>query len=117
MKIEVKPTAELLKRRGLEPGGRVQEIVDSEVLRLCDPLVPFVSSNLVKSGVRGTRIGSGEVCYNAPYARYQYYGKSRTGKPLNYSHKEGHEKAGSFWFERMKAAHRDEILKKAQEEC
>lgn len=116
MKFEVKPTAELLRRRGLEPGGRVQKIVDSEVLRLCDPLVPFVSGNLVKSGVRGTKIGSGEVCYNAPYARYQYYGKSRTGAPLNYT-KTHHAAAGSLWFERMKAAHRDEILKKAQEEC
>lgn len=116
MKFEVKPTAELLRRRGLEEGGRVQRIIDSEVLRLCDPLVPYVSSTLVKSGRFGTKIGSGEICYNAPYARYQYYGKSRSGAPLNYT-KTYHTAAGSLWFERMKAAHKEEILKRAQEEC
>lgn len=117
MKLEIKPAAELLRRRGLDEGGRVQRKIDEEVLRLCEPLAPKLNNKLIPSGKTGTNVGSGEVCYNVPYARYQYYGKSRSGKPLNYTHLTGHEKAGSFWFERMKAAHKDEILQLAQEEA
>lgn len=115
VKIEMACSAEdMLRKRGLCEGGRVQQIIDSEVLRRCEPLVPYLNHNLIPSGITGTVIGSGMVVYNIPYARYQYYGKSRSGKPLNYTTEHNRE-AGSFWFERMKAANRDDILKKAQE--
>ena len=79
-----------------------QKFVDSEVLRYCSPLVPFRTSMLEKSGVLGTVIGSGEVKYIAPYARVQYYStaQSRSYDP----------RRGGMWFERMKAAHKNDIL-------
>lgn len=86
--------------------SRKQKIVDSEALRYCSPLVPLRSSMLEKSGILGTVIGSGELKYLAPYARFQYY---RTAQSREY---DAHR--GGLWFERMKAAHKKDIERAAQ---
>ena len=109
-----------LARRGLEAKGRVQQFIDSEVLRLCDSLIPLDTGKLKQSGITGTHIGSGEVVYNAPYSKYQYYGKVMVGNaPKTVTNRDlqyhsGDSKRGSFWFERMKTAHKNDILKGAQ---
>ncbi len=65
--------------------------------------IPFDTGNLQNRSmfIDDSKKNKGVVtiCYDAPYARYQYYGISRfTGKPLNYQ--KGHNKyAGSFWFQ------------------
>lgn len=95
--------------------SNAQKFVDSEVLRLSDKYTPFQTGFLKKSGILGTDIGSGEVQWIAPYARYQYYGKAMEGKPpkkvtdrdLQYN---GAPQRGAFWFERMKVDHKQEIL-------
>ncbi|MEA5057253.1 MAG: minor capsid protein [Anaerotignum propionicum] len=92
-----------------------QMYVDSEVLRLSDPYVPFQSGMLKLSGQLGTVIGSGLVVYNAPYAKYQYYGyvmagrapKQLTDIPITYN---GAPKRGKLWFERMKVDHKESII-------
>lgn len=69
---------ECLKELGLEEGGRVQQVIDSEVLRICDPYIPMDLSgsggNLIRSGIENTVIGSGEVVWKTPYAHYLYEG-------------------------------------------
>ena len=80
-----------------------QRIIDSEVLRLCAPMVPKRTGALERSGTLGTVIGSGEVQYIAPYARRQYYNTSQT---RSYD-----SRRGGMWFERMKTAHRAQILR------
>jgi hypothetical protein len=86
--------------------SRKQKIVDSEVLRYCSPLVPKITGMLEKSGILGTVIGSGEVKYITPYARFQYY---QTAQSRFYdSHR------GAKWFERMKAAHKEDIKRAAE---
>lgn len=78
--------------------SEAQKFVDSEVLRLCEPYVPLLTGMLIKSGILGTKIGSGTVSWIAPYARRQYYLKRKTPSqtgPLR----------GSLWYERMKEAH------------
>lgn len=85
---------------------RKQKTVDSEVLRYCSPLVPFRTSMLEKSGTLGTVVGSGEVKYIAPYARFQYY---NTAESRSYD-----PRRGGMWFERMKAAHKQDILRAAE---
>ena len=87
------PIGVLLQKRGLQEGGPVQRYVDSEVLRRCDPLVPKDTGDLIKSGILHTRIGSGQVTYNTPYARRWYY------RPANFT---GAPMRGNYWFERMK---------------
>jgi hypothetical protein len=97
---------------------KAQMYVDNEVLRLSDPYIPFQSGMLKKSGILGTEIGSGTVVWNAPYARYLYYGKAMGGvapkhvlnKNLTYH---GAPQRGAFWFERMKADKGKQILRGA----
>lgn len=84
---------EVIKKRGIEKSGRVQQFIDSEVLRLCEPYVPMDSGELIRSGIRNTAIGSGKVKYRTPYARRWYYREARF---------QGAPKRGTYWFERMK---------------
>lgn len=87
--------------------SRKQMFVDSEVLRRCSPRVPFRTGMLEKSGQLGTEIGSGEVSYIAPYAAAQYYGTADT-RPYDANR-------GAHWFERMKVAEKEDILRGADE--
>lgn len=84
---------------------QAQKFVDSEVLRRTDPYIPKVSGNLIRSGMLGTKIGSGEVRYIAPYAAVQ----NETAPTRSYDPRRG----GQF-FERMKIDHRAAILRGAQ---
>lgn len=85
--------------------SRKQMFVDSEVLRRCSPRVPLRTGMLEKSGKLGTDVGSGEVDYIAPYADYQYYETSDT-RPYDANR-------GAHWFERMKVAEKEDILRGA----
>lgn len=123
------------KRKLFAVGGPIQQFIDSEVLRLMVPYTPMDTGAMIQSATAGTVIGSGKIEYNSPYARYLYYGevygpnipkkengiivgywsppkKQPTGRPLTYS-TERHPLAGKLWFERMKADHKDDILKGA----
>lgn len=96
------------KRRN-EQFDAVQKMVDSEVLRQSDPYVPMRTGMLKKSGILGTVIGEGIVKYIAPYARQNYYTNAGRGQ-------EGTQNGGlrgKYWFERMKADHKDEIREKS----
>lgn len=85
---------------------KAQKFVDSEVLRYCSAMIPLRTGMLDKSGKLGTVIGSGKVRYIAPYAANQYY---NTAMSRPYS-----PNRGAMWFERMKVAHKDDILKGAR---
>lgn len=85
---------------------RKQAFVDSEVLRYDSPLVPFQTGMLEKSGTLGTVVGSGTVEYITPYAHHQYY-ETADSRPYDGNR-------GAHWFERMKAAHKDDILRGVQ---
>lgn len=108
----------------------VQKFVDSECIRLMVPYTPMRNGILQKGAVLGTKIGSGEIHYIIPHARYQYYGKlmvsSITGsafakrgeskvlteKDLVYN-KARHPLAQRLWFETMKHNHKEQILRGA----
>ena len=136
-KLEAFITPEELKEKlGINPGGHVQKVIDAAVIRECFPYVPFDEGVLAGSANTATEIGSGEVVYDTPYARYLYYGevygpnipitengiitgywspkeKFPTGEKLEYS-TEKNPQAGSHWFERAMEDHKDDILKEAQ---
>ena len=121
---------QLLFDRGLNNGGRVQQFIDSECIRLMKPYTPMLSGNLAKSATISTKIGSGDIKQNTPYARYQYYGKlmvsSITGSAYatqgeskvltdkNLKYRKINPNAGPFWFERMKSDHKRTILSGAE---
>lgn len=101
----------ILKARNLESGGKVQKVIDSEVLRRSDPYVPFRSGALKESGILATKIGSGLVVYSAIYADKQFYNNQGTGK-------QGTAKGGlrgKYWFNRMMVDHKQNIIKTANE--
>lgn len=104
MKISMKPLKQLLKDRGLEPNGKVQRFIDTEVVRHNDKYVPMRSGTLKKAV--GTVYGSGKVKYCTPYAKENYYNNAGSGK-------QGTKKGGlrgRLWFERMKAVSLNIIL-------
>lgn len=130
-KLEIKSTDLMLKERGLDEYGKVQKFIDSEVIRLMTPYTPNLIGTLYKSAKAVPKVGSGEIVQATPYARFQYYGKVMvspvTGSPWasmgeskiltdrDLVHdKTRHPMAGPFWFERMKADKKDEILEGAR---
>ena len=113
---------------------KAQRFIDSECMRLMVPYTPRRNGMLEESVKLGTVIGSGELLYLSPYARYLYYGeiygpnipifeggqlvgffsppgqkKYPTGRQMEYKPSNGHHLVGKLWFERMKADHADEI--------
>ena len=94
----------ILKKRGLEPNGKVQRFLTNEVARMANPYVPFKTGNLKNIQVR---VLSNCIIYYAPYAKKQYYENSGNGK-------QGTNKGGlrgKLWISRMLADHKKEILK------
>ena len=91
----------IIKSRGLEEQGKVQQFIDSEVLKLCAPMVPKDSNALIESGTNNTQIGSGEVRYRTPYARKWYYIPAKFNEA---------PQRGNYFFERMKQQHLEQIL-------
>ncbi len=130
-KLEIKATDVLLKERGLQDKGAVQKSIDSKVVRLMGPYMPMRDGILERSATISTVIGSGLVQQEAPHARFQYYGKlmidpetgsawarKDTEKVLTdedlVHDKSKHPMAGPFWFDRMVADHKDDILEAAR---
>jgi len=84
-----------------------QRFVDSEILRLSEPYIPLLTSMLIKSGILGTKVGSGVVEWIAPYAKSQYYLARKTGSQTG-------ALRGSFWFQRMKEVKGKRIISGAR---
>lgn len=95
----------ILKKRGLEENGRVQQFIDTECLRLSAPKVPKDTGALIESGNINTKPGDGELEYRTPYGRKHYF------IPAKF---QGAPERGNYWFERMKQQYRAQILKGAQ---
>ena len=129
-RLDMKNDRQLTQDRGLQPYGRVQKFIDQEVIRLMDPYTPNLTGTMIKTATLGTKIGSGVINQIAPYARYQYYGKlmvsSITGSAWSHGeskvltdidlvhNKSRNHLAGPFWFERMKADKKEQLLREAQ---
>lgn len=95
--------------RGLGKGGKAQQFIDSEVLRLCEPYVPMQNKELIRSGIRSTVIGEGQVIYDTPYARRWHY------EPAEFNEA---PKRGNYWFDRMmQEGGRKQILEGAAKIC
>lgn len=93
LRLELNGIRESLEKRGLLGNGTAQKYVDSEALRLCTPYVPKDTGELIRSGIRETKIGSGKIVYHTPYSRRWYYEPAKfQGAPMR----------GNYWFDRMK---------------
>lgn len=132
MKVELNilPTEELLRNHGLQDGGPVQKLIDSECMRYMGPYMPRrQAGELEHMMVMSTVIGTGQIDIPGPYAHYLHEGvlyvspttgsswakkdevKVPTGKELTYA---GAPMRGKKFFDRMKADHKEDIRKSAQ---
>lgn len=132
MKLRVKfnDKTAILKRHGLQEGGPIQKVVDSECMRYMGPYMPRrQAGELERMMVMATVIGSGQIDIPGPYAHYLHEGilyvspstgspwakkgeiKVSKGKELTYA---GAPMRGKKWFDRMKADHKDDVLNAAQ---
>lgn len=91
--------------------NRAQRFVDARVLYYSERYIPIDTGELLMSGRRLTRIGSGLVMWRAqgrPYTRPQYYGWRRVhgkGKKIH---------PGKWWFKRMKSSGGKQIVTQAK---
>ena len=73
VKVEMQPIQSILKNHGIDSNGRVQLYVTNMISRRMTRYMPF------QSGALATKLkyvaSPTEIQVNAPYARYQYYGK------------------------------------------
>ena len=118
------------KRKGLQRGGPVQKFIDNEVMKQMSPMMPRRDGVMIQSMITSTVIGSGSIRVDTDYAHFQYAGKvyiyEKTGstwapenedkiptaRDLQYNEA---PTRGAFYFERMKKAKKDQILKGAQD--
>ncbi|MDD3253824.1 MAG: minor capsid protein [Lachnospiraceae bacterium] len=129
-KLDIKSADFLLGSRGLQPGGPVQKVVDSECMRYMSDYMPRrQAGELEHMMILSTVIGSGEIDIPGPYAHYLHEGilyvspstgsawakkdeiKVPTDKELTYA---GAPMRGKKFFDRMKADHKKNILEAAQ---
>lgn len=130
MHLEMDDKDTILKNHGLQPGGPVQKIVDSECVRYMTDYMPRrQAGELEHMMLMATVIGSGQIDIPGPYAHYLHEGilyvspttgsswakkneiKVPTDRGLTYA---GAPMRGKKWFDRMKADHKDDILCSAQ---
>lgn len=83
--------------------NNAQKVIDNEVLRGCEPYIPLVTGNLIRSGINGTTVGSGIVQWLANYAKDVYYRASGVGRSTG-------KLRGNYWFERWKKDHLRELM-------
>lgn len=72
-KIDMSNADEILQKHGLAPGGRIQKMLTNEIIKISDPYVPF-ATGILKNTAMMSHDGT-SIFYNAPYARYLWYGK------------------------------------------
>lgn len=96
MNVDVKLDTAKINSRLKSGNSRAQKWLDNEVIKDCTPFVPRLTGELERSGVSGTKIGSGVVVWNKSYANRQYYGY------FNHS-VQSHPKACRTWFETAKS--------------
>lgn len=110
VKLDVESIPQIKQSRGLQERGRVQQMIDSEVIRLMTPYTPRDTGALINSATRLTQIGSGLVKQggpSAPYARRWYYNEENA-----------HFVGGKtdHWFDKaMRNGGAKEILKEVKE--
>lgn len=130
VKMDMLPFEVVLAKHGLQEGGPVQKLVDSETMRYMSDYMPRrQAGELEHMMILSTVVGSGEINIPGPYAHYLHEGilyvspttgsawakkneiKVPTGKELTYA---GAPMRGKKFFDRMKADHKDDILQAAQ---
>lgn len=82
--LEMNSVQQILKDKGLDPGGDAQRFHTANVLRRIKRYMPFDLGMTYKVTVAQTDISKPYIVTNTPYAKYLFYGKkmvnAKTGK-------------------------------------
>lgn len=100
--------AQILAARGLGDSHEAQRALAEAAATLAQPYTPRDTGALASPEVQDDRL-----VYGAPYAAYQYYGVSKTGKSLTYQNDTGQR--GAYWIDRMAQAEREGLLTAVQQ--
>ena len=136
VKVNSRPVEEILRRKGLDVNGDVQQFHTANVLRRIVRYMPYRTGATIKLTQAQSPVSQPEINTFVPYARYLHEGKvmvnAATGKgpgvipgvgprwrrgtqlkatdrPLKYTTTKNPE-AGPRWGERLKAAEHDAML-------
>ena len=109
--VDMAPVNQILKSKGLTPGGDVQRFHTQNVLRRIQKYMPYRTGATIKTMIAQTDINNPEIVLDVPHGRYIYYGKAMEGPPpktvtdrdLVYT-KTKNPLAGPFWDRALKAA-------------
>jgi len=109
--VELHGAREIIRRKGLAPGGAVQRQHTANVLRRIVRYLPYRSGKTIKQTIIQTDISRPEIVTRTPYAKYIYHGKVMVGKapkrvtdkPLEYT-KDKNPLAGPRWDRRLVSA-------------
>lgn len=109
--VDMAPVNQILKSKGLTPGGDVQKFHTQNVLRRIQKYMPYRTGATIKTMIAQTDINNPEIVLDVPHGRYIYYGKAMEGPPpktvtdrdLVYT-KTKNPLAGPYWDRALKAA-------------
>lgn len=73
--VELRPVREIIRKKGLMPGGAVQRQHTANVLRRIVRYLPYRSGETIKQTIIQTDINRPEIVTRSSYAKYIYYGK------------------------------------------
>lgn len=98
----------ILKRYGLDPGGRAQKEWTSMVQSRIGKYLPVRNYRSIINAVdQGTTDQSRKIVVEEDYSRYLYYGKAMAGKPKKATSKDlvytknPNAQAGPYWDRRL----------------
>lgn len=104
MAVKMQPTNKIIVNLGLEKNGQVHKFFTQECARRMERFVPYregtLSETVIINGQPTSNVLDDKIIYDQEYAKYVYYGLSRSGKPLNYT-KTFHQLAGAYWDKKM----------------
>ena len=77
MKVDVKlnPAEQIVREKGLDPGGDVQMFHTQNVLRRIQKYMPNLTGLMIKLTIAQTDIRKSEIVTETPGAKYLFYGK------------------------------------------
>lgn len=83
--LEMKQANEIIRAKGMDKGGDVQQFHTANVLRRIKKYMPFVSGATYKITFIQTVIKIPEIVTDTPYAKYLFYGKKMIDPKINAS--------------------------------
>ena len=104
LRLTMKELNQILKDKGVDKAGDVQQYHTQNVLRRVKRYMPFLTGATYKITAIQTDIRKPEIVTDVPYGKYLFYGwvmvgkapKTVTGKPLKYT-KTKNPMAGPHW--------------------